>query len=156
MNDIDLWPAPPSARFAQRHEQMRLAMFDALVRVAAFVPAEVEVLKAVLTSMNREIERAFDQWVEPQLRAGAPLPEENRLKFLEAWMAAADVAHALIGNIKEGAADAVERARFIPHAQMDLENTRRHLAFYERYQRHTPEDQAMRALIEKKNPGPMS
>jgi hypothetical protein len=154
-----LWPAPVSPVFAQRHEQKRVAMFEALVRAAGFAPDEVAVLNVILASMNDEITRAFSQWVEAPLRANAPLPDESREKFLDAWMAAADVAHALIANIKEGADVAMERARFVPHAQMDLENTRRNLAFYERYQRNTREDLEVRALIDKnqnKNRGPSS
>jgi hypothetical protein len=130
-------------------------MLAALVRAADLSQAEVDVLHAVLASMNREIARAFVAWIETPLRAQAALDDESREKFLDAWMTAADVAQALIGNIKPGAIEAMQRARFIPHAQMDLENTCRHLAFYERYQRNTAEDQEVRALMDKRR-GPTS
>ena len=142
------WPDPPAEQDVRSHELMRASAYNTFVAAAGFTPEESETAQKIIADMNREIAQLFTEMIEPSLSTRAPLPEESRTKYLETWVAAMDRAQEAIVRINDRAPAAIESAAFVAAGQLDIQNTQRHLTFYERYQKGTPEDLVVTKLIE--------
>jgi hypothetical protein len=63
-------------------------------------------------------------------------------------VAVMDRAEEAIVGINDRVPAAIKSAAFVAPSQLDIQNTRRHVTFYERYQKGTPVDLVVTRLIE--------
>jgi hypothetical protein len=149
---IPLWPAPLDDALRARYEALQAVTWARLVAAARLTPAERERAEAAIARMNEAVSDLFTSLVEPALRAGEPMADEARHRYLEAWSAAGERAGAEVAAIRGDLPAAIEEAKFVPQMLLEIENVQRNLTFYETFQRGTAEDRRAAAALKRRGP----